>query len=38
MLGSEQVVSGIRAEEGESFGVNLAGGEEEGWKGESGVG
>ena len=38
MLGSKQVVSGIRAEERESFRVDLAGGEEDGWEGEGGVG
>lgn len=38
MLGSKEIVGGVRAEEGESFGVDLAGGEEEGWEGEGGVG
>ena len=38
MLGSEQIVGGVRAEEWESLGVELTGGEEQGWESEGGVG
>lgn len=38
MLGGVEVVGDVWAEEGEGFGVDLVGGEEEGWEGEGGVG